>query len=292
MSSKSEHHYDANAEKIVQYLKEGYFCYALSYPLDEKNILLKSIIQHLDEEKIPFAVINPQKIDNRRKSQDFQWETRDSWYQKLVEIINQDFDLGKSARDWWREYPTVDKNKSLNLVRNYIEKILFYKIKESKLVIVFDSVIKYQQKYKQEYKYLFDGLKFKNEIYTFIRDCYEIREINHNYQGLNFLFLDTITWSNDISIDASKPPFTIIWKIDIGSDNEIEEIPIINYGLDNHIPQVDIDAVIERVWYWTGGNPFLIKMLLHQVITDTSQCIRGKEREYIDKLVKKINTSC
>ena len=280
-----------NADKIVQALKEGYFCHVLTYPIKEKNKLLEYIKINLNEEQIPFTVINPLKIDGRRRSQNFQWETRDSWYQKLVDIINQDFALEISAGDYWTENNNEDKNRNLSLLRSYIEKVLFRKRKKSTLVIIFDLVITSQQTYQEEYWYLFDGLKFRNEVYYFIRNCYEMRKRYKDYQRLNFIVLDTLTRFNYIGKDIKKSPFTLAWKVDIGSDSEVEERPIINYGLDEYISQVNVNAVIERIWYWTCGNPFLTQTLLHKVIFDKNSLIPGKEKGYIDNLVRQINIS-
>ena len=145
---------DNNAENIVQALKDGYFCYALSYPLKEKNKLLEDITKYLERDKIPFAVIDPLRIDSSRQSQLFTWGGRGQWYKKLAHILNQDYYLEYSPNYSWASYQGIDKNEQFKKVRLYIEKVLFNKRKESKLVIIFDSVI--QEQNKLEYRYLFD----------------------------------------------------------------------------------------------------------------------------------------
>ena len=127
MSNQKESQED-NAENIVQALKDGYFCYALSYPLKEKNKLLEDITKYLERDKIPFAVIDPLRIDSqrKRKPQDFKWGERSAWYYNLVNIINQDFSLEYSANHCWNDNPEIKKNERLKSVIIYIENCLFH----------------------------------------------------------------------------------------------------------------------------------------------------------------------
>lgn len=266
-------------QEIYEALKRREFCYVLNSPVEDRDNLLKKIQDYLKANDIYFAVIKHGKIDNQRESEKFSWEGRGQWYMKVAEILQKDFQLEYSAKDWWAKKKDEVVNQDKPLLMEYLEKQLLT-WNNKNLVIILDEI-----------ETMFDELIFREEIFFIIRYCYENRRINENYKRLTFLMLgaaipDGYEYKYHKSIIGG-------WRTNLNNPSQPQVQPIVQ-KLEGKFRDIDPKVLLSRIWEWTNGHPVLTQKLFQLVLTDDSDIPEGQEAEvkYVDNLVQNIIQDC
>jgi WD40 repeat protein len=218
-------------------LKAGNFCYIFNSRQMGKTSLQVRTIKQLQAEEIACTTIDI----SGRGSKDINPE---QWYAGIVYTLVANFEIANPSefiRTWWKENCELSPLQRLDI---FVENFLLPNIK-NKIVIFIDEIDSIL------------SLKFEgDDFFSWIRSCYEKRNLNSEFNRITFVLLGVATPS-DLIADKVRTPFNIGRAIQLNGF-QIHEISPLAAGLtgfDN--PQ----AVLNEVLAWTGGQPFLTQKL-------------------------------
>jgi WD40 repeat protein len=241
-------------EELYQRLKAEQFCYVFNSRKTGKSSLRVRVMNRLIEEKFTCVVIDL-SLD------DVQLATPNQWYFSILHNLNEDLELDFDLHSWWNKQNLLS---SLGKVRKFFETILLKKIK-TKIVIFIDEIDSIL------------SLPFPtDDFFAFIRGCYNLRADRPEYYRLTFCLLGVATPSILIK-DKQRTPFNIGYGIELKGFTLIEANPLAT-GLIDKV--VSPKQILEEIWYWTRGQPFLMQKLLY-LVTHSSTA-----NPNVNKLVK------
>src|SRR5205085_6477025 len=105
-----------------------------------------------------------------------------------------------------------------------------------------------------------------DEFFAAIRECYNRRSVDAEYNRLTFCLLGVATPA-DLITDPRTTPFNIGRRIELTDFTEAEAAPLalgFTYVLDGERvfhQSAEAEALLKRVLYWTGGHPYLTQRL-------------------------------
>ncbi|WP_233258206.1 AAA-like domain-containing protein [[Phormidium] sp. ETS-05] len=242
---------------LYQELKNGNFCYVLNSRQMGKSSLRVQTMKKLQAEgfacgSIDLTVIGSESV------------TPDTWYGGIAFELLKSFSLfGKvNFTAWWREHNFLPPGQRFN---QFIEGVLLAEL-EQNIVIFIDEI---------------DGIlkiTFKDDLFTFIRACYNQRVDKPEYNRLTFCLLGVATPS-DLIADKRRTPFNIGRAIELTGFTLKEATPALTPGLAAKTDHPE--RVLKQILDWTGGQPFLTQKLC-QLILDKAT----SRKPNLAKLVK------
>jgi hypothetical protein len=127
------------------------------------------------------------------------------------------------------------------------------------------------------------------EFFAAVRECYNRRSQDPEFNRLTFCLLGVAT-PTDLIRDAQTTPFNVGRRIELNDFSEREVAPLA-IGLrliSERVQPPDPRAprrMLERVLYWTGGQPYLTQRLCRAVAeaAPDSRWLNGSE-EFVDQL--------
>ncbi|BAT52903.1 WD-40 repeat protein [Nostoc sp. NIES-3756] len=213
-------------------LMAGEFCYVLNSRQMGKSSLRVQVMRRLQEEGFACASVDITAIGTADI-------TAEQWYAGIIDILVGDFNLyiDFDLETWWHENGLLSPVQHLS---KFIEKVLLPRIRERIVIFIdeIDSIL---------------SLGFNlDDFFAIIRDCYNQRADNPEYERITFALIGVSTPS-DLIQDKRRTPFNIGRAIDL-TGFQLEEAEPLAQGLaEVGNPQEVMAAVLA----WTGGQPFL-----------------------------------
>ena len=110
------------------------------------------------------------------------------------------------------------------------------------------------------------SLKFStDEFFAAIRECHNRKSVDPLYQRLTFCLIG-VAVPTDLIRDVNATPFNVGRRVVLSDFTFDETLPFLN-GL-SQLGEHTGRAVLERVLYWTGGQPYLTQKLCMEAIKD------------------------
>ncbi|HAZ48774.1 MAG TPA: hypothetical protein DDW76_09640 [Cyanobacteria bacterium UBA11369] len=245
---------------LYKALKAGKFCYVLNSRQTGKSSLRVKTMYKLQAEEIACACIDLNAIGSQEI-------TPQQWYGGMIAELVDSFQLKVDRRSWLREHDDLSPVQRLG---KFIEKVLLVEISENIVIFVdeIDSIL---------------NLSFPTEeFFALIQDCYEKRANQQKYGRITFVLLGAAT-PYDLIKNKSCTPFNICQKIELSSFKLNEAQPLVQ-GLVGKISNPQI--VLQEVFYWTGGQPFLTQKLCQMIVTSSDYIPAGGEAQWVKQLVR------
>ncbi len=227
---------------LYQGLKKGNFCYVLNSRQMGKSSLRVQMMKKLQAEgfacgSIDLTVIGSESV------------TPDTWYGGIAFELLKSFDLSEKVNFivWWREHNFLPPGQRFN---QFIEEVLLAELQQNIVIFIdeIDSILK---------------ISFKDDLFTFIRACYNQRVDKPEYNRLTFCLLGVATPS-DLIADKKRTPFNIGRAIELTGFTLKEATPALTPGL---AAKTDYpENVLKQVLNWTGGQPFLTQKLCQLIL--------------------------
>jgi hypothetical protein len=179
--------------------------------------------------------------------------TPDQWYKGIIISLFYSLKLASQIdfQHWWEMQAGISSVQKLQL---FVEDILLPNLKsdslrngKAKRIFIFideiDSLL---------------SLSFPiNDFFAWIRQCYNLRPHNSNFERLGFALFGVASPS-DLIADKRRTPFNLGKAIELQGFGMHEAAPLL-LGLEEVVSQPQ--AILQEVIYWTGGQPFLTQKL-------------------------------
>jgi WD40 repeat protein/DNA-binding response OmpR family regulator len=252
--------------QLYQALLQGEFCYVLTSRQMGKSSLRVRITQRLQAVGIRCGTIDLTAIGTQQV-------TLEQWYASVIGYLVSSFQLKFNLRSWWRGSGSEQAGQSpagqesvlrthlspVSRLSEFIEQVLLVEIQENIVIFIdeIDSVL---------------GLEFPIEdFFALIRACYNKRAENPAYKRLTFALFG-VAMPSALMADISRTPFNIGRSINLRGFEQHEVISLVS-GLTGIVSHPE--TILQQIFHWTGGQPFLTQKLCQLVRT---ACHKQEER--------------
>lgn len=227
-------------EVLFQGLLRGEFCYVFNARQMGKSSLRVHTTRRLQTAGVRCGVIDVTTIGTQEIA-------LEQWYASIAGLLAKTFQLNVNLLSWWHERTHLS---FVNRLSDFFDTVLLPQIPEQILICIdeIDSVL---------------SLKFStDDFFALIRACYNRRAEQSEYHRLTFALFGVATPADLIS-DATRTPFNIGQAIKLRGFQLTEATPLLS-GLAETI--TDPKTALQRILYWTGGQPFLTQKLCQLVV--------------------------
>ena len=246
--------------ELLEKLLEGEYCYVFNSRQMGKSSLRVRIIDKLTSQGCQCISIDMSMLS------DFSIP-KESWYDGfLTEIFDKcDLENSNNFQEWIASHLNLSNLQRWKL---FLEEILFRNFPTQKIYIFLDEIDTLGKCY------------FKDEFLGFIRSCYNRRAENKksDYHRLVFGFFGAVT-PGDLIKNRRHTPFNVGYGIELTELTFAGVKKHLTQGLEGYVEEPDV--VLQKVFDWTGGQPFLTQKLC-QIIVDYAD----SSRPDVDKLVE------
>lgn len=232
-------------EALFHALRQGEFCYVFNARQMGKSSLRVQTTHRLQAHGIRCGVIDITAIGTQEV-------TPEQWYASIAGFLVKKFHLTVNLPHWWRDRSHLSL---VNRLSELFDTVLLPQISDPIVLFIdeIDSVL---------------SLKFPvDDFFAFIRACYNRRAEQSDYHRLTFALFGVAT-PRDLISDPTRTPFNIGRPIELQGFQFTEAHPLLA-GL----AVSDPTSTLQRILYWTGGQPFLTQKLCQLVVQSSSDII-------------------
>ena len=237
-------------------LRSGEYCFVLNARQMGKSSLSVRTMARLQEEGVQTVYLDLQRFGGASV-------TSEQWFLSLLVETGRSLGLRPECMVYWQA------NAELTLVRRFFGALrdVILEHTEGPLVIFVDEIDSIR------------SLPFStDEFFAAVRESYNHRRQDPVYGRLTFCLVGSATPS-DLIEDRRTSPFNIGQQIELRDFTE-EEIQPLTQGLGR--PKAE--ALLERVFYWTNGHPFLTQSLCDEIAQNPDT----QSARQVDKLVEEL----
>ena len=218
-------------EELYQELKKGELCYVLNSRQMGKSSLRVRTMKKLQKENFKCASVDIGRLGKVKNLE----QLYRGFFQELWRYFNISTGFN-DAENWWNEHKSIPPVLRINI---FFEDILFVQI--SQKIIIFldeiDSII---------------DLNFENDLFQFIRSCYNNRANNSQYDRLTFCLLGVVSPS-DLIENTQQQSFNIGKEIELTGFNLDTAKESLLPGLQEKVDEPK--KILEQIFNWTEGQP-------------------------------------
>ena len=226
--------------QLYQALLEGKLCYVFNSRKIGKSSLALQTIKQLRTAGIRSVFIDLSGDETKL-------EHPEQWYANILDTLAYELDLDVDLKNWWQERNWLSP---LRRFREFIESVMLSQVSEKIVIFIdeIDSVL---------------SLNFSaDDLFAFIRSCYNRRTQNADYNRITFCLLGVATPS-DLIQDKKRTPFNIGQAIELKGFTQEQAAPLAK-GLEGKVDRPI--QVLNEIIDWTGGQPFLTQKLCKIVL--------------------------
>jgi len=215
------------------------FCYVLNSRQMGKSSLLVRTMKRLQDQGFACVEMEMRDICSYQI-------TQEEFYGTMVSHLVSGFELDLDEGEWWYRYEYLSP---FDRFSKFVDEEVLGRV-AGKIVIFIDEIDSIL------------NLAFKDDLFGFIRTCYNKRATQPKYQRLTFALLGVATPS-DLIADNQRTPFNIdSLAIELQGFTREEAKPLVG-GLEGKVRYPD--AVLQAILNWTGGQPFLTQKVCRLV---------------------------
>ncbi|HLK58323.1 MAG TPA: AAA-like domain-containing protein, partial [Chthonomonadaceae bacterium] len=223
---------------LLAALEAGEFCYVLDTRQVGKSSLMVRVAQRLRDAGYQAAILDLSSVGENL--------TQEQWYYGLLNSLAITFDMEEEAETFWLQQP------NLGCAQRWFAALhkVFLSHLNAPLIVFVDELDAVRK------------LSFSvEEFFAMIRESHNRRAYTPEARRMTFCLLGVATPS-DLIQDVRTTPFNIGRRIEL-HDFAFTEMQPLAAGFQcgpflGH-------ALLERVFYWTGGHPYLTQLLCQEI---------------------------
>src|SRR6185312_7538743 len=230
-------------EELYDCITHGKFCYVLTSRQIGKSSLMVRTAMRLRTEGADVVVLDLTEFGQN--------VTIEQWYEGLINRIGQELRLEDELERFWLNHEKIGPlQRWMRAIREVV--LMRY----TGPVVIFVDEIE-----------LVRTLPFPtDEFFAGIRELYNRRSKDQDLNRLTFCLIGVATPS-DLIRDTGTTPFNIGQRVELDDFTEIEAT-LLAAGLGR---SSDLNKVLlERIFVWTGGHPYLTQRLCQAVAKDSN----------------------
>ncbi|MBT8080710.1 MAG: AAA-like domain-containing protein [Gammaproteobacteria bacterium] len=245
-------------ELLYNALTAGQNAFVIAPDRTGKSSLIAATSARLQYNGIKVAVIDLAQIGERDGGSD-----PGRWYYSIAYRILRQLRLKVDLQNWWHDKSMLSNRQ--RLVEFYIE-IVLQNVKEP-VVIFFDEL------------HVVEHLPFADDLLASIRAAHNARVTDPELTRLSFAMLCECDPGELIS-DKALSPFTVSREIHLG-DFSRKDLNV--FATELNLPDEAAELALDRIYYWTSGQPYLTQKLARAVARDQ---VSGDIAGHVDRLAK------
>ena len=234
-------------------LERREFCYVLNTRQMGKSSLMVRTARRLRQAGVRVAVLDLTALGQN--------VTPVQWYDGLLSALAEQLHLEDAMEDFWLE------NAKLGPLQRFITAIRQIALPRvpQPLVIFIDEIDAVR------------SLPFPvDELFAAIRECYNRRRLDSEYEKLTFCLLG-VAAPTDLIRDTRISPFNIGRRIALTDFTSQEAAPLAA-GLPGG------KKMLDRVLFWTNGHPYMTQRLCRSIVEEPSEVTAGQVDALCERL--------
>jgi WD40 repeat protein len=249
-------------QELYEALQARQFCYVFNSRQMGKSSLRVRVMHRLRTEGWCCIALDMTRIG-------IEYLTPQQWYERVVSELWRGANLTSQVNlnAWFEAHPDYTL---VQLLDRFIAEVLLTQL-SAPIVIFIDEIDSLL------------SLPFPiNDFFAWIRACYNHRVDNAEYDRLSFCLLGVATPS-DLVQDKTRTPFNVGRAIALHGFQWKEADPLAA-GLMGKVN--DLEAALQAILNWTGGQPFLTQKVCHLVVQVAEANRQSLELTDVDEIVQ------
>jgi hypothetical protein len=194
--------------------------------------------------------------------------TSRQWYLGFLLMINQELKLGINQFEWWSEH---QDSSPVQCFTRFVQHEVLGR-KQGPIVIFVDEIDSTLM------------LPFTDDFFASIRSMYNDRAASPEYERLTFVLVG-VARPADLIKDRLQTPYNIGRAVELDDFNVKDAEPLLS-ELERLYPGQS-QAILERVFYWTGGHPYLTQRICAEIAETGSENDRWADGQ-IDRVIERL----
>ena len=245
-------------EVLYATLASGQNAHVIAPDRTGKSSLIAATSARLQYNGVKVAVIDLAQIGERDGG-----SNPGRWYYSIAYRILRQLRLKVDLQNWWQDKSMLSNRQ--RLVEFYIEIVLQH-VKEQ--VVIFIDELQYAER-----------LPFASDLLASIRAANNARATDHELLRLSFALVCECD-PRGLVDDDRLSPFVISREIRLG-DFDRDNLDI--FATELHLPGDDAALALDRIYYWTNGQPYLSQKLARSV---SRERVSGDIAGHVDRIAK------
>jgi len=247
-------------KELYKYIHRGEFCYILTARQMGKSSLKVRIMQQLAEEGWAIASVDLTAFGTTGF-------TAEQWYESFLAEVADALDMEDIFEEWW---PSKSGITPVARMGAFWEEIVLKETSQDVVVFIdeVDTVLSLNK-----------TILNTDDFFAAIRAIYNKRSLNADSQRLNFAVFG-VAAPHELMSDHERTPFNIGVSIPIHNFT-LEEASVLKKGFIND--DATNSALLERILYWTSGQPYLSQELCQKL--STTKCDIEQAQRIVDEVV-------
>ena len=243
-------------DALFETLVSGGYAHVIAPDRTGKSSLIAATAARLQNNGIKVAIIDLAQISERDGGAD-----AGRWYYSIAYRLLRQLRLKIDLQAWWQDKSFLSNRQ--RLVEFYVEVIL-QNITE-RVVVFIDEV------------QCISEHSFARELLASIRAAHNARITEPDFSRLSFVLIGECDSARLIE-DANLSPFTITRPIHL-SDFTRADLELFTNEL--NLSEADAKAALDRVFYWTNGQPYLSQKLARSIARER---VSGNIEAHVDRI--------
>ena len=218
----------------------GHFAHVIAPDRTGKTSLIASTSARLQNNGYKVATLDLGQIGERDGGND-----AGRWYYSIAYRLSRQLRLKTDLQTWWQDHSILSNRQ--RLVEFYSQVILSNL--DEKIVVFIDEI------------QVIAELEFSEHLLASIRAAHNARSTELDFARLGFVLVGECDPYSLVD-DPQMSPFTISTEVRL-DDFSRDDLDVFSAEL--NLPTADADRALDRIYYWTNGQPYLSQKLARAV---------------------------
>lgn len=241
---------------LFETMMAGHYAHVIAPDRTGKTSLIASTSARLQNNGFKVAIIDLEQIGERDGGSD-----AGRWYYSIAYRLSRQLRLKTDLQTWWQDHSILSNRQ--RLVEFYVQVVL-QNIQE-RIVVFVDEI------------QVVAELSFAEHLLASFRAAHNARATEPEFNRLGFVMMGECD-PHSLVEDQNLSPFAVSTEV-LLSDFERSDLQV--FAAELNLPPVEAERALDRIFYWTSGQPYLCQKLARAVAREE---IAADIDENIDRL--------